>query len=139
MGVKRSYTDAERASVLAMLKANGGNVARTSRATDVPETTVRTWAADTDRQNATADIGAQKTVDLAAAINAELEAIFGGVGVKRADASYKDQMTAAGILIDKLQLLTGGATGRVDTRQVVVFEYDDGDDSAGDIGGADAG
>ena len=41
----RKYTAAERAARLAVLKANGGNLARTARETGVPRTTLQSWAA----------------------------------------------------------------------------------------------
>lgn len=64
------------------------------------------------------------------AINQELAAIFGrDLDDVRAEASYKDRMTAAGILIDKRQLLEGGPTARTeivqtDARDKLAQQYD---------------
>lgn len=43
MAKRRTYTDADRARVIAALAANGGNIKRTARECDVPVQTVRNW------------------------------------------------------------------------------------------------
>ena len=45
MGTRRTYTDEFRATALAALAANGGDLARTAAALDVPDRTPRAWAA----------------------------------------------------------------------------------------------
>lgn len=106
---KKSYTDAERAEALAVLQANGGNMLRTSKATGIPRTTLIAWSGDIDRQERTADVIERKRFDLADVIERELQAIFQAMATKRADATYRELATAAGILIDKLGMLSGVA------------------------------
>lgn len=118
------YTDADRAAALAVLQANGGNVARTARETGVPRITLLGWARDVDRQSRTADVIERKRFDLAEVVERELESIFQAMETKRADASYRELATAAGILIDKLRLLTGNATAQGHTHLTIA--YDDG-------------
>lgn len=44
--MRHTYTDADRAAGLAALRANGGNIRKTSRETGVPFGTLHAWAAD---------------------------------------------------------------------------------------------
>ena len=120
---KKSYTDAERANALAVLQSNDGNVLRTSKATGIPRTTLITWSGDVERQTRMPEVERAR-FDLADVIERELQNIFEAMATKRADASYRELATAAGILIDKLRLLTGKATAHGHTRMVI--EYDDG-------------
>lgn len=69
----------------------------------------------------------QKRAELQEVIRDEVYAALGAAGAAREDASYKDLITAAAILIDKLQLLNGGATERteiVDARERVLGRMD---------------
>jgi hypothetical protein len=107
------YSDEQRAAVLAALDANKGNVTKTARETGVPKSTLIAWR-DNVHVPPSDELRTTKKLELADLIRAELGAIFDALPGKRGDASYKDVATAAGILIDKLALLQGDATSRVD-------------------------
>jgi len=69
----------------------------------------------------------QKRAELQEVIRDEVYAAFQAAGAAREEATYKDLITAAAILIDKLQLLNGGATERteiVDARERVLGRMD---------------
>lgn len=120
---KHSYTDAERAAALAVLQANGGNMLRTSKATGIPRTTLITWAGDVERQARMPEVERAR-FDLADVIERELQAIFQAMATKRADATYRELATAAGILTDKLWLLTGKATAHEQTHVTIDISGD---------------
>ncbi len=120
---KHSYTDAERAAALAVLQANGGNMLRTSKATGIPRTTLITWAGDVERQARMPEVERAR-FDLADVIERELQAIFQAMATKRADATYRELATAAGILTDKLHLLRGKAIGLEDVHVRVFHGVD---------------
>jgi transposase-like protein len=108
------YSDEQRAAVLAALDANGGNLTRTARETGVPRQTIQTWAGQRDGQPISAEVRQENRLTLADLIRAELDAIFEAMPGKRQNADYKTLGTVAGILSDKLTLLDGGATSRID-------------------------
>lgn len=108
---RRHYSDETRAAALAVLKANGGNVARTARETDVPEATLREWRQAPDRAAPT-EVRAQKEADLADLYEAEIRAVFEAAGMKRGDASWSALMVGLGILTEKHQLVRGEPTER---------------------------
>lgn len=129
------YTDDMRASLVALLISEGwpnkkGALTRVASYGNVPVTTLRRWATRAQNPPPT-EMVTEKKLDLVAAITDELVAIFGELPSARPDADYRELMTAAGILIDKLQLLTGGATDRTehimtwrDAVQAAREEYD---------------
>ncbi len=61
---KRTYSDTEKATALAMLDANRGNLSRTQRETSVPRSTLREWR-DGRHPGEVADIRQEKRVELA--------------------------------------------------------------------------
>jgi transposase-like protein len=152
----RKYSAAERAAHLAVLKANGGNLARTARETGVPRNTLRTWAADagldlkalakevlpvcgtarltelgtphtastpasTPKKSVGAEAGAllqDATVELTDRLEA-LAVKLVGIADQKADAlNAKDAMIAAGVAIDKRQVLLGKRTSISDVRRM---------------------
>lgn len=107
------YSDDQRAAVLAALDANGGNLSKTARDTGVPKSTLIAWR-DNVHVPPSDELRTVKKLELADLIRAELAAIFEALPGKRAAASYKDATTAAGILMDKLALVEGDPTSRVE-------------------------
>jgi len=101
---RRHYSDNQRAEVLALLAANGGNIDATVRATGVPRETLRRWASAPDRA-APPEVRGEKALDLAALFEAELEAVFQAMGKARQRAGYADLSRASGIYADKLLAL----------------------------------
>lgn len=114
MATKRRYDDKFRASAVVMLEAAGypgrlGALAQVSQRLKVPETTLHGWARAT-RNPPPAELRTEKRGELIDWIRAELSGIFEAMPGARPDASYRDLGTVAGILTDKLQLLTGNPT-----------------------------
>lgn len=108
---KRQYSDNDKATALAALDANGGNVTKTARETKIPASTITEWRDGRIHADVT-DIRDEKVLELSELVEIELRAIFAEMGVKRATASYANLATAAGIFVDKKQLLAGKATER---------------------------
>lgn len=138
------YNDDFRAGLVAMLRSQGwpeqkGALTRVAQYGGVPATTLRRWALGIQNPPPVETVN-EKTFDLANAIREELTAIFGELPSARPDADYRALVTAAGILIDKLQLLSGAATERtehiVSWRDVVLAarqDYLNGQPDTGDI------
>ena len=113
---RRRYDDEFRASTVLMLEAAGypereGALSVVASRLGVPISTIRGWY--TGQHNAPpAKLRNEKRIDLVEAIQAELTEIFPAMAERRVNATYRELTTAAGILIDKLQLLTGKPTWR---------------------------
>lgn len=107
------YSDEQRAAVLAALDANGGNLSKTARDTGVPKSTLIAWR-DNVHVPPPDELRTSKKLELTELIHAELEAIFETLPGKRNAADYRALTTGAGILVDKLALLQGDPTSRVE-------------------------
>lgn len=112
MKEKRQYTDEEKATALAHLQANGGDVSRTSRELGIPRTTLQQWRDG---------IGVNKAVPLIRQEKTEaLDVLFERVAylyIGRAQetsavekTSGKDAIITAATAVDKLRLLRGQST-----------------------------
>ena len=121
---RRHYSDEERATALAVLTANGGNVTRSAREVGVSRKTLAYWR-DNPNGAAPADLRHEKVDDLLAMwrrIAAKAGALTDATldiavpDVKRLDAFTR----TSGIATDKAQLLGGGPTERVETIEVVI-------------------
>lgn len=113
---KRRYDDEDRASAVLMLEAAGypdkkGAMSQVAKQLAVSRSTLRGWATGTSNPPP-AKVRHEKKIVLVSAIQEELAEIFPTMAGKRQDASYRELVTAAGILIDKLQLLSGKPTWR---------------------------
>ena len=112
----RRYDDEFRASAVLMLEAAGypereGGLSQVAGHLDVPLSTLRGWFTGAHNPPP-AKVRNQKKIDLREAIREELAGIFPAMAEKRQDATYRELATAAGILIDKDQLLSGQPTER---------------------------
>lgn len=120
------YTDETVAECLAQ-HAAGTSISAIGRSRGIPESTIRHWVKKRTRP-VPAELAEQKRVDLAQAIRNELVDILGEMPHKREHADYKTLAVALGILTEKYQLLTGGATENVAVDQrVIVFKWGDDD------------
>jgi len=113
------YTDEFRANAVLMLEAAGypdsdGALARTSRHLQVPHSTLRRWYWKTQNPPPS-EMVQKKKIDLRAAIREEIEGILDYMGYAREDADYRALGTVFGIMVDKLQLLSGEPTARTET------------------------
>lgn len=125
---KRQYSDAEKASALLALEANGGNVKGTARQLGIPVKTLGDWSKDQHVNESVAEIRHEKRPDLIDRFMSEIDKALEAMGAKRTDASYADLARTIGIFTDKMQLLKGAATERGEHRVVVLFG-DGGDDA----------
>lgn len=131
MNTRRRYDDNFRASAVVALQAAGypetkGALAQIAKKLDVPVNTLKGWF--TGKNNPpSAELRTEKKGELVEWITTELKAIFGTMNNVRDSASYKDLATAAGILIDKKQLLSGEPTSS--EKQRIIIEYADFTDS----------
>ncbi|MEN6544445.1 MAG: hypothetical protein ABFE07_00210 [Armatimonadia bacterium] len=117
-GKYTSYSDEFRASAVLMLDTAGypnteGALTRVSEHLGIPINTLKAWFTGAHNPPP-AKVRRRKKIDLQQAIRQELAGLFPQMEGKRIEASYKDLATAAGILIDKLQLIEGKPTGRVE-------------------------
>lgn len=103
---RRHYSDNDKATALAALDANGGNLKRTARETNVPVSTLQRWTAGS-KNAAIPDLRTQKRAELSTLFEDEIYAIFEALPAKRHEASYQQLATAAGIYTDKMRLLRG--------------------------------
>lgn len=120
---RHRYTDEFRAGVVLQLMAAGypdtpGALARVARKNKVPHQTAGRWARAANNPPPS-NLVQHKKIDFVAAIEDEMTAILGEMGVTRQDASYSQLGTVFGILTDKRQLLTGGPTDN-QNRQVLI-------------------
>ena len=115
MAARNWHNDEFRASAVLMLEAAGypdrkGALSQVSGRLGVPLSTLRGWF-NGQHNPPPAKLRNEKRIDLLEAIRDELAEIFPAMAERRIDASYRELVTAAGILIDKQQLLTGKPTG----------------------------
>lgn len=106
------YSDNDRATALAALDANGGNVKATARQTGIPIGTIRHWRAT---EAGGAELRTQKKVDLASELEAIALRLVAALPDKIGDASLQQVATSLGIAVDKMQLLRGQPTVRTAT------------------------
>lgn len=106
---RRHYSDEDRASALAVLEANGGNVSQTSRELGIPRGTLRRWQAG--GAPPPAQMRQEKKASLLDLLEERLRQIL-GIPVSE-DAGLQSLAIFAGVLFDKYLLLQGKATQRV--------------------------
>lgn len=110
---KRSYSDKDKATALAALDANGGNLLRTSKALSIPLQTLANWAGGKGLSADVPDIKNEKKEELADAFDRLVRACIGRAAemLENRDAvEFKDLGMVAAIATDKMQLLKGQAT-----------------------------
>src|SRR5688500_17942752 len=113
MGTHRRYTKAQKAEAVATATMTSAEAA--SDTLGIPQNTIRYWLDKpefaelrTKTRDAVAD-------EFWTAIQIGLEEVANGL---RGDAPFRDKAVALGILYDKHALLTGGATGRTESRDL---------------------
>jgi transposase-like protein len=109
MSRKRTYSDEEKAAALACYDACAGNMAEAARRSGVPRVTLLEWVRGRV-SDGVSDIRQQKRESLADVCERLAHKLAGVADKKAEDLSGKDAMVAAGIAIDKMQLLRGQPT-----------------------------
>lgn len=132
---RKTYTDKARANAVLMLEAAGykgdretntpGALARVSKHLGIPVPTLSRWFRQVNNPPPT-ELVTEKRLDLLELIEGELQAIFQEMPTARPDADYRTLGTVAGILADKRQLLSGGATQNQDIH--IRFNWNNADD-----------
>lgn len=103
------YSHADRAAAILAVRANDGNVKKTSLQLDIPLATLTQWVQGTRHPEATA-IADLIAPDLADKLEAVAHAIVDGMPGKVDKASLKDAAAALAIVIDKMRLIRGETT-----------------------------
>jgi transposase-like protein len=107
-----AYTPEFKANVLVGIKSNGGNIEATAFQFGIPRTTIYRWLNENVAQKELADeitkVEGEFVEDLRELRNKVLHRVVGLVD----EMTAKEATVALGILIDKIQLLTGQATDR---------------------------
>lgn len=113
------YTDDEIADHLAALRANRGNLLKTSRQRRVPMGTLRGWAGRLGNSSTASprQVNEPKQTEarqrLAGKFRTRAEELIDSVDAEKiAKAGVRDILVAAGIATEKAELLTGGPTSR---------------------------
>jgi transposase-like protein len=111
---RRRYTDEQRASALAALEANAGDVRKTARELNIPEATLRQWKHGLRHPESVQMSAAQKP-PLAEALREVARQLLESIPGKIGESSLSQVAVAMGIAVDKAQLLEGKPTGIQDT------------------------
>lgn len=109
----RRYTKLEKAEAVAVATLTSAEAA--GEQLGIPRTTINYWLDQPEfvalRQKTRDEVGER----LWSAIQVGIDEVAKGL---RSDAPLRDKATAVGILYDKHALLTGGATGRTESRDL---------------------
>ena len=100
-----SYTEDQKATALAALQANGGNLIQTSKVTGIPRTTLRLWRDDKNVPATVAEKCQQKKEDLADKLERLAQRLADASFGKAEEANLQSCATSMAIAIDKMQLL----------------------------------
>lgn len=107
---KRRYSDKDKAESLAVLDANGGNVAKTSRDTSIPSNTLIDWRDGRGVVSEVTEIRCENRKALAEHLEDIAYKIVEAIPDKIGEANLVQLSTSLGISVDKMQLLRGKAT-----------------------------
>ena len=122
MSQRPDYDDEFRASAVLMLEAQGyperlGAMSQVAKALNVPARTLRRWFKKQSNPPPDRVVRRQKG-ELVDAILDEVWNVLGEMPAAREDASYRELGTVFGILVDKVQLLSGKATERLEINEL---------------------
>ncbi len=121
----RQYTDAQKADAVLLVEAAGypnrpGAILSVAQRIKIPESTLRTWVQRTHGAPP-AELCDKKKEDLTELLKKAAHALVGHL-IEIADmGDVRETATAVGIVIDKLQLLTGEPTAN--TNQRIIIDY----------------
>lgn len=113
MATRRRYTKAEKAEAVA--RATLTNATAAAEELGIPETTLRYWLDAPEFVELRSKTRDEVADRMWATIQIGVDEVAKGL---RSDAPLRDKATAVGILYDKHALLTGGATGRTENRDL---------------------
>lgn len=107
---RREYSDEDKATALAALNANGGNVHRTAKDLGIPRATLARWSQGVAINSNVSNLEQHKKRVLADELEEIAQQLAGALAGKMAEASLQQTATSLGIVIDKMQLLRGKPT-----------------------------
>ena len=124
------YSDEDKASAVLMLEAAGypnrpGAMAQVVRELGVPESTLRSWAKN-QHGAPPAKVRAEKRIELVQSLKEVAFALVTHLGNIADTGDVRETATALGIVVDKLQILSGEPTAN--TNQRIIIEYADDED-----------
>lgn len=127
MAKHNRYDDKFKASAVVLLESEGYPddkyaISRVASHLGIPGRTLRRWANGQEGAPPDNAVSVEKKL-LEDVIDDEIHAAFKAMSQVREDASYRDLVIGAATLIDKKQLITGGATERTEAK----VDYDAGD------------
>ena len=110
------YSDDQRAAAMAAYKANGNNLRKTARETGIPKGTLEYWARGDDANPVSDELQTNKNTELVDDLFLLAQALVKSALVKAEaeDGNVQQVTTSLGIVIDKINILMGEATSRVD-------------------------
>jgi transposase-like protein len=111
---KRQYSEDDKASVLALLEVNGGNITQTANELQVPASTIRQWRDGGGVNGAVTQKRDLKKGTLADKLEAVAHKLVAAMEGKIDDATLQQVTTSLGIAVDKMQLLRNKPTEIVD-------------------------
>ena len=104
----QDYSADRKAEVLALVKANGGNVARVAKELNIAHQTIFNWLKQADRYS---HLERQKQSDLALKLENNAHMLADSIGDHDLTiVPLASKATALGIMVDKMQLLRGQPT-----------------------------
>ena len=123
MARRKRYTDKFRAAAVVMLEAEGypardGALSRVADHLGIPLSTLRGWFTAEHNPPPT-EVRNEKKQELRDLLENELREAVAAMAGARLDASYRDLGTVAAIFTDKVQLLDGKPTERVEENVTV--------------------
>jgi len=112
MAIKRRYT--KRTKLATVVAAELTTVAEAAESQGIPESTVRYWMDDPKF----ADIRLKTREDLVDGTGVLAHRILARISETLDEFEPRDLTILFGVMVDKAQLLSGGATGRLETRDI---------------------
>ena len=113
MAAHRRYTKQQKAEAVAEATMTNSEVA--SEKLGIPQTTIRYWLDKPEFAELRTKSRDEVAERMWSVIQLGVDEIAKGI---QGDAPLRDKATAVGILYDKHALLTGGATGRTESRDI---------------------
>lgn len=110
---RRRYSDVDKATALAVLDANGGNMKKTATQIGIPLSTLKEWR-DGRVNDDVAELRNVKRDEISTRLKEIVHLLIDAIPGKIPEASLQQITTSIGIAVDKAQLLEGSATERTE-------------------------
>lgn len=115
MKKRRRYSDSDKANALAALDANGGNLYKTAKHLGLSISTLQSWANISEDKAARLEpLRNRKRKELQEVLRDLAYQITSVIPEKLGEANLQQTSVSLGIVLEKMQLLEGKATERVE-------------------------